>query len=192
MNIRIAESRHAKQIRDIYAPFVTDGFVTFETEVPDIETFEKRIAGYTQKYPWLVMEEQGHVLGYAYASAYRERIAYQWVVECSVYVHAGQRNRGIAARLYRALFDLLAMQGLYKVYAVITVPNDQSTGFHEKMGFSWFATYKNVGYKAGKWCDVGWWELTLTEPAGQIPSEPIPFPKLNNAAVNDLLKKHAT
>lgn len=192
MKIVIAELSHAQQIRDIYAPFVTDGFVTFETEVPDIETFETRIAGYTQKYPWLVMEEQGNVLGYAYASAYRERIAYQWVVECSVYVHASQRNRGIAARLYRALFDLLAVQGVYKVYAVITVPNEQSTGFHEKMGFSWFATYKNVGYKAGKWCDVGWWELVLTEPDTSVPSAPTPFLQLDHSTVHNILNKYTS
>jgi phosphinothricin acetyltransferase len=192
MIIKIAESIHAGAIRDIYAPFVQEGFVTFETQVPEIEDFEKRIAHYTERYPWLVMEEDGVVLGYAYASAYRERVAYQWVVECSVYVQGNHQKKGIAAKLYEALFDLLRLQGLYKVYAVITVPNPQSVGFHEKMGFTWFATYENVGYKAGKWCDVGWWQLTLTEPDNSIPSAPIPFPQLDNSAVDNILKKYST
>jgi L-amino acid N-acyltransferase YncA len=192
MTIKIVESIHAGAIRDIYAPFVQDGFVTFETQVPEVEDFEKRIAHYTERYPWLVMEEDGVVLGYAYASAYRERVAYQWVVECSVYVHGDHQKKGIAAKLYEALFDLLRLQGLYKVYAVITVPNPQSVGFHERMGFTWFATYENVGYKAGKWCDVGWWQLTLTEPDNSIPSAPIPFPQLDNSAVDNILKKYST
>ncbi|WP_114792830.1 N-acetyltransferase family protein [Niabella yanshanensis] len=191
MNIGIAHPAQAGGIRDIYAPFVRDGFVTFETQVPDKDNFAERIAQYTQKYPWLVMEENGMVLGYAYASAYRERIAYQWVVECSVYIHASHRKRGIAAKLYEALFEILRLQGLYKVYAVITVPNPQSVGFHEKMGFKWFATYENVGYKAGKWCHVGWWQLTLTEPDDSIPSAPTPFPQLDQLTVDKILEKYS-
>lgn len=191
MKIIKAQPVHAGPIRNIYAPFVENGFVTFETQVPDIEVFEERIIHYTQKYPWLVMEEDETVLGYAYASAYRERIAYQWVVECSVYVHADHQKKGIAAKLYEALFDLLRLQGLYKVYAVITIPNAQSVGFHEKMEFKWFATYENVGYKAGKWCNVGWWQLTLTEPDESIPSAPTPFPKLDNTAVENILNKYS-
>ena len=191
MKIKIAKPIHAAAIRAIYTPFVQDGFVTFETEVPDIEVFEERIAHYTKRYPWLVMEEDGAVLGYAYASAYRERIAYQWVVECSVYVHADHQKKGVAAKLYEALFDILRLQGLYKVYAVITVPNPQSVGFHERMGFTWFATYENVGYKAGKWCDVGWWQLTLTEPDNSIPPAPTPFPLLDNSVVENILNKYS-
>lgn len=190
MKLLIAQCSHARGIRDIYAPFVNEGFVTFETQVPETEVFEERITHYTQKYPWLVMEEDEKVLGYAYASAYRERVAYQWVVECSVYVHEAHRKRGIAAKLYRALFELLKLQGIYKVYAVITVPNPQSAGFHEKMGFTWFATYENVGYKAGKWCNVGWWQLVLTEPDGLIPSAPTPFPELDSSLVQNILTKN--
>jgi phosphinothricin acetyltransferase len=190
MKISVAERSHAGEIRDIYAPFIHDGFVTFETQIPDKETFEERILHYTQKFPWLVMEENGKVLGYAYASAYRERVAYQWIAECSVYVHADYRKKRIAATLYNALFELLKLQGFYKVYAVITVPNPQSVGFHEKMGFKWFATYENVGYKAGKWCDVGWWQLTLAEPNNSVPPAPIPFPQLDNATVAFILNKY--
>lgn len=191
MIILIADPSHAEGIRKIYAPFVEDSLVTFETQIPDSEVFTARILQYTQKYPWLVMVEEGKVIGYAYAAAYRERIAYQWVTECSVYVDTAYRNKGIAARLYRALFELLKLQGFYKVYAVITIPNAQSTGFHEKMGFEWFATYQNVGYKAGKWCHVGWWQLTLREPAETHPLPPTPFSALSKPAIENILKKYA-
>ncbi len=190
MKVIIAETAHAGEIKDIYAPFVHNGFVTFETQIPDKEVFEERITHYTEKYPWLVMVENGKVLGYAYASAYRERIAYQWVVECSVYVHAEHRKKGIAAKLYEALFEILLLQGFYTVYAVITIPNPQSVGFHEKMGFKWFATYDNVGYKAGKWCNVGWWQLTLTKPNDSVPSAPTPFPELDRSKVENILNKY--
>jgi len=188
MKIRTVKLSDAAQIRNIYAPFVTDSLVTFETEVPGIEEFENRIRKYAQQYPWLVMAEGDIVLGYAYASAYRERAAYQWVVECSVYVHADYKKKGIARKLYAALFKLLQLQGIYKVYAVITVPNPESVGFHEKMDFRWFATYENVGYKSGHWCHVGWWQLTLKEPGESIPPPPHPFPDLDKETVEKVLQ----
>ncbi|MGC4234491.1 MAG: GNAT family N-acetyltransferase [Niabella sp.] len=188
MKIQIANSSHAKQISAIYAPFVTDGLVTFETQIPGIEEFENRIVQYSRKYPWLVMVEGTTVLGYAYASAYRERVAYQWVAECSVYIHPDQKKKGIAGRLYTALFKLLQLQGIYKVYAVITVPNPESVGFHEKMGFRWFATYENVGYKSGHWCHVGWWQLTLKEADENIPAPPFFFPDLDPGMVEKILQ----
>lgn len=113
MKIQIANSSHAEQISAIYAPFVTDGLVTFETQIPGIEEFEYRIAQYSQKYPWLVMVEGTTVLGYTYASAYRERVAYQWVAECSVYIHPDHKKKGIAGRLYAALFKLLPSGRVY-------------------------------------------------------------------------------
>lgn len=188
MKIQIANSSHAEQISAIYAPFVTDGLVTFETQIPGIEEFEYRIAQYSQKYPWLVMVEGTTVLGYTYASAYRERVAYQWVAECSVYIHPDHKKKGIAGRLYAALFKLLQRQGIYKVYAVITVPNPESVGFHEEMGFRWFATYENVGYKSDHWCHVGWWQLTLKEPDENIPVPPLFFPDLDPEMVEKILQ----
>ncbi len=149
MKISVAERSHAGEIRDIYAPFIHDGFVTFETQIPDKETFEERILHYTQKFPWLVMEENGKVLGYAYASAYRERVAYQWVAECSVYVHADYRKKRIAATLYNALFELLKLQGFYKVYAVITVPNPQSVGFLKRWDLNGLRLTKMLAIKPG-------------------------------------------
>ncbi|MCH5598746.1 GNAT family N-acetyltransferase [Niabella ginsengisoli] len=192
MKLSIANPQFASQIRTIYAPFIQQGYITFETELPDIQTFEKRITNYSEKYPWLVMEENGKIIGYAYASAYRERTAYQWVVECSVYVDREYKKRGVASKLYAALFELLKAQGIYKVYAVITIPNSESVGFHERLGFTWFATYKNVGFKLDKWCDVGWWELTLTEAiAQQVPETPILFPDLDQDLVKEILHKHS-
>jgi len=174
----------------IYTPFITDGAVTFETIPPSLEDFKKRIETYTTTHPWLVMMDDNEVAGYAYASPHRERLAYQWVTECSVYMHPSYKQKGIARSLYKTLFHILRMQGFYKVYAGITLPNDESIGFHEKMGFEWFATYKEVGYKAGHWQDVGWWELKLQQTSTQAPQPPVPFSQLQHTALNPVLAQY--
>ncbi|GAB3427469.1 GNAT family N-acetyltransferase [Niabella aquatica] len=189
MKIVRADLIHARQIREIYAPFVTNGVVSFETRTPDIEAFKNRIQKYSQKFPWLVMTDGDNVVGYAYASAYREREAYQWVAECSVYIRADYKKKGIARQLYSALFKLLKLQGIYTVYAVITVPNPESVKFHEQMGFRWFATYENAGYKLDRWCHVGWWQLGLKEPGTNIPTPIVSFPDLDPQVVEKVLQE---
>lgn len=171
--IRLAQPADAEAILTIYAPYIRDTSLTFETEVPDNENFANRIRQYTTDFPWLVYEIGGQIAGYAYASRYRERVSYQWSVECSVYVDTDYFGKAIATRLYNKLFELLRGQGFMNVYAVINLPNDRSVAFHEKMGFWYFATYPNVGYKLGKWKNVGWWQLQLndyiTEPPAPVP-----------------------
>ena len=176
--IRIATSEDALSVLDIYAPYIEKTSYTFETEVPGIEAFQERIDLYLKDWPWLVCNINGTVAGYAYGVKYRERAAYQWSVESSVYVHDNYQRKGIARALYTALIAILKLQGFRNLYAVINLPNDKSVTFHEKLGFEYFATYRNVGYKSGQWKDVGWWQLKLNEYSME-PFSPTPFSEMN-------------
>lgn len=176
--LRLATAADAAGILAIYAPYIENTSFTFETDVPSIDAFAERIGLYLQNWPWLVCEVNGKIAGYAYASRYRERVAYQWSVECSVYVHDDFLRAGVAMALYESLFEILKRQGFRNVYAVINLPNDRSVAFHEKFGFRHFATYEQVGYKLGKWKNVGWWRLLLNE-FGDEPAAPVPFSALD-------------
>lgn len=177
--IRLATIADAPGILAIYVPYIQNTSITFETDVPSVQDFAERIDHYLELAPWLVYELDGEIAGYAYASRYRERVAYQWSIECSVYVHDDFQKRRIAAKLYSALIAILKQQGFCTVYAVINLPNEKSVAFHEKMGFIYFATYNNVGYKLGKWKNVGWWQLQLNEYVNE-PAAPILFSQMNN------------
>lgn len=187
---RIARKTDAKGILDIYAPYITHTSLTFEAEIPDIASFEKRIFTYSRKWPWLVCEVDGIIAGYAYANGYRERICYQWSVECSIYMHDAYMHKGIAQSLYAGLMEILRVQGYRNVYAVINLPNPGSVSFHEKFGFSWFATYENVGYKLGQWKNVGWWKKQLHE-YHQEPQSPISFNTLDKSFLPALFRSLA-
>lgn len=184
--IRLASPTDAVAILAIYAPYIRNTSLTFETGVPPVADFANRIRSYMEYFPWLVYEEQGQVRGYAYASRYREREAYQWSVECSVYIHDDHHRSGIAGKLYSVLFDLLKAQGFTTVYAVINLPNDPSVAFHESMGFRYFATYEKVGYKLGKWKNVGWWQLQLNDYIMEPPA-PIHFSQLDHGIITETL-----
>lgn len=167
--IRKVEKRDAPTIREIYAPYVVDTSITFETEIPSIEEFYRRIE-VNSRYSWNVAEHESDVVGFSYASQYRERAAYQWCCEVSIYVLKNFQERGIGARLYTKLFEELKNKGMVRAYGVITLPNETSVGFHESLGFTYFGTFKNVGFKLGKWHDVGWWEKALCD----LPAKPLP------------------
>ncbi|MEI9945933.1 MAG: arsinothricin resistance N-acetyltransferase ArsN1 family B [Chitinophagaceae bacterium] len=185
--IRLATSADAKQLLDIYAPYIANTSITFETETPSVQDFAKRIDTYLENWPWLVCEVNGTIAGYAYAGRYRERVAYQWCVESSVYIHDDFFKKGIAEALYSALFEILKKQRYNNVYAVINLPNDRSVALHEKMGFEYFATYKNVGYKLGKWKNVGWWQHIINEYKNEPPA-PIKFSEMNKDFLKALFK----
>lgn len=185
--IRLASAHDAFSILGIYAPYIVNSSYTFETEVPDLNSFKERINLYLQSWPWLVCEVNGIVAGYAYGARHRERIAYQWSVESSIYIHDDHQKAGVATALYASLIEILKLQGFRNVYAVINLPNEKSVGFHEKMGFEYFATFKKVGYKLGKWKDVGWWQLQLNEYSSN-PASPIPFSKLDQEKVRKILE----
>ena len=185
--IRIANFADASSILKIYAPYIENTSYTFETEVPTIDAFKERINSYLENWPWLVCEVDGVVAGYAYGAKHRERTAYQWSIESSVYVHDDYQRIGLAKALYTALIDILKLQGFRNLYAVINLPNDKSVFFHENMGFEYFATYKSVGYKLGRWKNVGWWQLQLNEYSVE-PEPPVKFSEMNKKSVGNILQ----
>lgn len=186
--IRLATPADAEGILAIYGPYIENTSFTFETEVPSVADFAARIRQYLENWPWLVCEADGKIGGYAYAARHRERTAYQWSVESSVYVHDEYLRAGVAAALYTALFEILKRQGFRNVYAVINLPNERSVAFHEKLGFTYFATYEKVGYKLGKWKNVGWWRLILNK-FNDEPDAPVPFSSLNKDFLPEIFKR---
>jgi L-amino acid N-acyltransferase YncA len=162
-SIRLATERDAEQVAAIYAPNVTDSIISFESEPPSADEMRRRIEGTLERFPWLVCERQGRVLGYAYAGAHGSRAAYQWSVDVSVYVHWETQRAGVGRALYTSLFAALKLQGFYNAYAGATLPNPASVGLHESVGFRAVGVYRGVGYKLGAWHDVVWWHLALRE-----------------------------
>ncbi|SEM05294.1 GNAT family N-acetyltransferase [Haloferax larsenii] len=158
--LRAATESDLPAIRDIYAPFVDETAITFAYDSPTDEGLRTKLRQKTH-HPWLVCELDGRVVGYAYAGPVRERDAYQWAVEASVYVDPEYQRRGIARGLYAALFEILERQGYVTTYAVITTPNPASIAFHESMGFERVGRFDAVGYKHGTWHDVEWWARDL-------------------------------
>ena len=162
-SIRLATERDAEQVAAIYAPNVTDSIISFELEPPTAHQMRRRIQDTLQRYPWLVCERQGRVLGYTYAGAHGSRAAYQWSVDVSVYVHQQAHRRGVGRGLYTSLLAALKLQGFYNAYAGATLPNPASVGLHESVGFRAVGVYRGVGYKLGGWHDVVWWHVQLRE-----------------------------
>lgn len=185
--VRLANANDASSILAIYAPYVENTSFTFEAEVPAVETFRERIQSYLLNWPWLVCEINGTIAGYAYGAKYRERVGYQWCVESSVYVHDNFQRAGVAKALYSALIGILKLQGFRNLYAVINLPNERSVLFHESMGFEYFATYKNVGYKLGKWKNVGWWQLKLNDYSDE-PAAPVKFSLMDPLVIDPVLE----
>lgn len=178
IKLRLAKAADSEGILAIYAPYIEKTSFTFETDVPSAEAFADRINSYMESWPWLLCEVDGTIVGYAYAARYRERVAYQWSVESSVYIHDDYQRKGIAKILYSALFEILKRQGFRNVYAVINLPNEKSVAFHESLGFRFFAMYEQVGYKLGKWKNVGWWRLIINE-FDEEPAVPVLFSELD-------------
>ena len=176
-SIRLAAKRDAEQIAAIYAPNVTGSIISFELEQPDAHEIRRRIETTLERYPWLVYEHQGRVLGYAYASAHSSRAAYRWSVDVSAYVYGGSQRQGLGRTLYTSLFAALRLQGFYNAYAGIALPNPASVGLHEAMGFRPVGVYQKVGYKMDAWHDVGWWHLALRERVAN-PAPPADLPSV--------------
>lgn len=168
--IRFATPADAAAVLEIYGPFCDDSPITFETERPAIAEIENRIRKINDRFPWLICENDDQVLGYAYAGPHRDRAAYRWSVDVAVYISENHRGVGIGTALYMVLFELLRIQGYFKAYAGITLPNPASIGLHQRLGFCLVGNYKQVGYKAGAWHDVSWWDLSL-QPADRQPEE---------------------
>jgi L-amino acid N-acyltransferase YncA len=176
---RLARLSDAPQIQAIYAPIVRDTPISFEYEPPDVAEIERRMSKVLASRPWLVREEDGVVQGYAYASTFRERQAYDWGVEVSIYVHPAAHGRGIGRSLYATLFDVLRALNYCQVIAGATVPNPASEKLHEGMGFKLAGHFPAIGYKFGRWHDTKFWYLTLRE-------RPAVAPEILN--INELVK----
>jgi L-amino acid N-acyltransferase YncA len=175
--IRFAEPSDATALQAIYAPNVEGAAISFELAPPSVEEMASRVAKISAQYPWLVCEVDGRVAGYVYACQHRERAAYRWSVDVTVYIDEAFRRRGIGRALYTSLLELLRLQGYAKAFAGITLPNPGSVGVHEAVGFRQVAVFERVGHKLGAWRDVGWWEADLQNAAAE-PSEPVPIGEL--------------
>lgn len=161
MEIRLATPSDAAALLAIYAPYVENTAITFEYEVPTIEDFTNRIAKTLEKYPYLVAEEDGVVVGYAYASTYYARTAYDWAVELSVYVSLDSRGQGVGTKLYDALEYLLDQMGYIHFLVCISLPNEASLALHRKRGYQQVAHFPKIGYKFNRWHDIVWLQKSL-------------------------------
>lgn len=170
MEIRKVTVDDAKELLDIYAPYVEQTAITFEYDVPSVGEFVERIKKISSKYPYIAAVEDGKIVGYAYASAFKERAAYQWSVETSIYVDMQKRQNGVGHLLYEALEQRLREQGILNSNACISyaeVEDDHLTNgsvrFHEKLGYELVAHFHKCGKKFGKWYDMVWMEKMLGE-----------------------------
>lgn len=163
MELRLATPDDASAVQAIYRPYVETTAVSFETEAPTVPEMARRIDKALSRWSWVVAEEDGRVLGYAYAGAFAERAAYGWSVTCSVYVGERAQRRGVGRRLYEDLFARLAGRGFCRALAGIALPNEGSVGLHTAMGFTPVGVYHRVGWKFGRWHDVGWFERVLRD-----------------------------
>jgi L-amino acid N-acyltransferase YncA len=161
MKVRDANEHDAEACAAIYAPYVTDTTVTFEYEPPSAAEMARRIAAAQRAHAWVVLEDDGRVVGYAHAGPYKERAAYRWSSEVSVYLEMGRRRSGRGRMLYGALFERLAERGFRTLVAGMTLPNDASEGLHRAMGFEPIGIFRRVGWKHGQWRDVAWAQRSL-------------------------------
>ena len=167
--------RDAASCAAIYAPYVLDGPVSFEQAAPDARQMAERIVRLAATHPWLVCERDGAIAGFAYGAPHRERAAYRWAADVSVYVAPAHQGQDVGRALYEALFERLRAQRIQVLCAGITLQNPASVGLHEALGFELVGVYRGIGWKAGAWRDVGWWQLRLAPPAQDgAPPEPLP------------------
>ena len=172
--LRLARREDVRAIMAIYAPYVRETAVTFEYEMPSYEAFVRRFEGISAGYPWLVWEEAGEILGYAYADRAFERAAFAWDADMSVYLREDARGRGIGGRLYDCLEQMLGQRGYHNLYALITGENLSSVRFHERRGYERLGVLRATGFKFGRWHDLYWYGLRLRE-AGDPGAMPEPF-----------------
>jgi L-amino acid N-acyltransferase YncA len=186
ITIRPAEPGDAAAVAAIYAPIVLRTAISFEAEPPSPQTMAQRIETTLERYPWLVAERDGEVVGYAYAGEHQARAAYRWSVNVTVYVAAAAHGQGVGRALYGVLTAILRGQGFRSAFAGIALPNQASVGLHEAGGFEPVGIYRDVGFKLGGWRDVGWWRLGLADSA-EAPVEPVPFAKFRETAAFDTI-----
>jgi phosphinothricin acetyltransferase len=170
--VRDATTHDAAACAAIYAPYVTDTVITFEYEPPTGPDMVGRIAAAQRRHAWLVLEDGGRVVGYAYGGPYKERAAYGWSCEVSVYLELGRRRGGGGRALYEALLSRLTELGLRTAVAGMTLPNEASVGLHRALGFEPIGTYRRIGWKHGAWHDVAWVQRALGTDGGSPDAPP--------------------
>ena len=161
--IRAASEGDVAALLAIYAPYVENTAVSFETAVPGSDEFAARIRKANSQWAWLVAEREHELLGYAYGSTHRERAAYRWSVETSAYLSPHAQRQGIGTALYQALLPLLSARGFCNAFAGATLPNDASIALHRRVGFEPIGVFKSVGRKFGRWHDVAWMQRRLRD-----------------------------
>ena len=183
INIRPATPDDAAALLAIYAPYVAETAISFEYEVPSEEEFRQRIKDFSKDYPYLLAEEDGHIVGYAYAHIFHGRAAYQWSVETSIYVDRNEKRKGIGKQLHEALEQALKAQGILNMEAAIAYVEQEdeyltqaSPRFHQRMGYRLCGTFRRSGYKFGRWYDMIWMEKMLGSHA--VPPAPTPWQEL--------------
>ena len=176
VRIRIAEEKDAEQLLKIYAPYVTRTAITFEYEVPSLEEFTGRIRKILKKYPYLVAEKDGRILGYAYAGTFKDRAAYDWSVETTIYVDSEKKKSGIGRKLYEAMERILKEQNLRNLYACIGYPKEEdeyltrnSVEFHAHSCYRLVGEFYDCGYKFGRWYNMVWMEKRINTDQKVLP-----------------------
>jgi len=160
-SVRDARAEDAAACAAIYAPYVLDTAITFEVVPPTEQVMAERIAAAARSHAWLVLEDEGRVVGYAYGGPYKERAAYRWACDVSVYLEMGRRRTGAGRALYEALLPRLVERGFRTATAGMTLPNDASVALHRAMGFEPIGVWRRIGYKNGAWHDVEWAQAML-------------------------------
>lgn len=187
--LRLVTLQDTEELLQIYAPYITDTAVSFEYEVPSVDAYRARIEEICAHYPYLVLEEDGRLLGYAYAHRQMDRAAYQWNTELSVYLRPEVTGRGLGTALYSALLELLRLQGFKTAYGCVAIPNVASEALHEKLGFHPAGVWSLTGYKNGQWQNVGWFEKQLA-PYDPDPVPPTPITQMPEDAIRAVLSQY--
>lgn len=181
MKLRFATFEDVPALLSIYQQYISTT-ITFEYELPSPAEFARRVSSVSEVYPYLVLEEEGAVLGYAYAHPIAQRAAYGWGAELSIYLHPDATGKGLGRRLYQALIDLLRLQGVRTVYGLVASPNSASENLHASLGFHLMGVQQKAGYKNGRWIDLLWFDKAIT-PYAPEPAPVVPVPALPSAQV---------
>ena len=186
--IRTVQLSDAEAILQVYAPFITDTCISFEYVVPSVEEIAQRIASISAEYPYIVLEEDGEIVGYAYSHRYLERVAYSWDVEVTIYLAPKVQGKGLGVILYDALEKLMALQNIKNLYSCITGDNAHSIEMHRSMGYELIGTFPKAGFKHDRWLDVVWMAKTIGEKEN-APLPFVPFAEVEANSVQEVLNE---
>ena len=186
--IRTVQLSDAEAILKVYAPFITDTCISFEYVVPSMEEFSQRIASISAEYPYIVLEEDGEIVGYAYSHRYLERVAYSWDVEVTIYLAPKVQGKGLGVILYDALEKLMTLQNIKNLYSCITGDNIHSIEMHRSMGYELIGTFPKAGFKLDRWLDVVWMAKAIGEKEN-APLLLVPFNEVEASSVNEVLNE---